>query len=106
MVQVVYVHASGEREVVDVAEGETVMRGAVENGVSGIEAMCGGACSCATCHVYIDGAWIERLDPPHEPETDMLELVEDPRPASRLCCQIQVSSELDGLIVHIPESQS
>lgn len=81
------------------------MEGAVENDVPGIVAECGGSCSCATCHVYVDPQWLGHLGPPSTHETDMLGCVEDQRENSRLSCQIQVSDELDGLVVRLPEFQ-
>ena len=86
-------------------EGTTIMKAAVANGVTGIVAECGGAMSCATCHVYFDPEWSAKLDPPHPMETEMLEFVIQPRPTSRLSCQLKVKEELDGIVVHLPESQ-
>ncbi len=81
------------------------MENAVRNGVPGIEAECGGACACATCHVYVDENWTETVGPPEPMEEDMLDFGYDVRPNSRLSCQIQVSDELDGLVVGVPERQ-
>ncbi|MBD9386838.1 MULTISPECIES: 2Fe-2S iron-sulfur cluster-binding protein [unclassified Agrobacterium] len=89
----------------DVADGSTVMENAVRNSVPGIDAECGGACACATCHVYVDDEWAERVGPPEAMEEDMLDFAFDVRPTSRLSCQIKMSAELDGLIVHVPERQ-
>ncbi len=83
----------------------TVMEAAVKNSVPGIEAECGGACSCATCHVYVDDEWREKTGQPDEMEEDMLDFAFDVRDSSRLSCQIKVSDELDGLVVHVPEKQ-
>lgn len=83
----------------------TVMEAAVKNAVPGIEAECGGACSCATCHVYVDDEWREKTGQPDEMEEDMLDFAFDVRDSSRLSCQIKVSDELDGLVVHVPEKQ-
>ena len=107
MATIVYVLKDGSERHVDVAEGATVMMGAVQNNIPGIEAVCGGCCSCATCHVYVDPAHAARLAPPDEAEGAMLEVVAaERRPTSRLGCQIVVSAALDGLVVRIPERQS
>ena len=87
------------------AVGSTVMENAIRNGVPGIEAECGGACSCATCHVYVDEAWREAAGSPASMEEDMLDFAFDVRPTSRLSCQIKVRPELDGLVVRTPERQ-
>ena len=97
-------HGGGEREV-DVKVGDTVMRGAIENGVSGIDADCGGQCACATCHVYVDDAWAAKVGEASEMEASMLSFVDSVQPNSRLSCQIIVTSQLDGLVVKLPESQ-
>ena len=85
--------------------GDSVMEAAMENDVPGIDADCGGACSCATCHVWVDGAWMEKVGQPSDMEEDMLGLNEDRKENSRLSCQIEVSEELDGLVVTVPEFQ-
>ena len=89
-----------------VAEGLSVMEGAIRNNVPGIDADCGGACACATCHVYVDDAWREIVGGPSPMEEDMLDFGYDVRPNSRLSCQIKVTDELDGLVVRIPERQA
>ena len=81
------------------------MEGAVKNNIPGIDADCGGACACATCHVYVDPAWVERLGRPNPMESSMLDFAENREANSRLSCQIKVNDELDGLIVRLPESQ-
>lgn len=91
--------------VVEAASGQTVMEVATENFVPGIVGECGGACSCATCHAYIDQPWFERLEPLDEMEEMMLEGAVEPGPQSRLCCQIKITEELDGLIARIPAGQ-
>lgn len=96
---------NGTEHTVDCAAGQTVMQVATSNMVPGIVADCGGCCSCATCHVYVDEAWLGRVEPAREDEVNMLECVLDPQPSSRLCCQITMKSELDGLVVRLPESQ-
>jgi len=98
-------HDGSVREV-HVAAGTSVMHAAVDNGVSGILADCGGACSCATCHCYIDEAWREKTGEPDEVEAQMLDFVMHPQPNSRLSCQIVMEDELDGLVVRLPVSQS
>jgi 2Fe-2S ferredoxin len=105
MALVKYIDAQGVETEVDVVNGDTVMEGATANGIEGIVAECGGGCACATCHCYVDEAWYDRLAPPGDAERDLLECVSEPRPTSRLSCQIHVSDELDGLLVRLPESQ-
>ncbi|MBP1850990.1 2Fe-2S iron-sulfur cluster-binding protein [Rhizobium halophytocola] len=89
----------------DAAPGSTVMENAVRNSVPGIEAECGGACACATCHVYVDEAWTAAVGEPTPMEEDMLDFASDVRPNSRLSCQIKVTEALDGLVVNVPERQ-
>jgi 2Fe-2S ferredoxin len=105
MALVKYIEFDGTAHDIHVEDGTTVMQGAVNNMVNGIIADCGGTCSCATCHCYVDESWFDKLDPPSETELDMLECVLDPKPNSRLSCQIVVTEELDGLVVRVPESQ-
>ena len=95
----------GTRHELDVANGSTVMENAVRNSVPGIEAECGGACACATCHVYVDDAFAAQAGRPDPMEEDMLDFAYDVRPTSRLSCQIKMSDALDGLTVHIPAKQ-
>jgi 2Fe-2S ferredoxin len=96
----------GNSHVVDAANGTTVMENAVKNTVPGIEAECGGACACATCHVYVDEAWTDVVGKPDIMEEDMLDFAWEGRSNSRLSCQIKVSDKLDGLVVHVPERQA
>ncbi|CZT35337.1 2Fe-2S ferredoxin [Rhizobium sp. PP-WC-2G-219] len=96
----------GTRHELEVQTGSTVMENAVRNSVPGIEAECGGACACATCHVYIDEAWTAAVGAPEAMEEDMLDFAYDVRPTSRLSCQIKMSDALDGLVVHVPERQA
>ncbi len=106
MAKVTYVEVGGGARVIDVAEGWTVMQGATVNGVAGMEAECGGSCACGTCHVYVDETSLAKLPLPQETETATLDLVAaELRPTSRLSCQITVTADLDGLIVHLPASQ-
>lgn len=97
-----YITPEGERHEVAVDEGSSVMEGAINNDIDGIVAECGGACACATCHSYIDEAWLDKLPPMDDMEDSMLDATSSDRKAnSRLTCQIEVSSELDGLVVHV-----
>ena len=105
MPRITYVSHGGQSLSVDAAIGMTVMRAAVTNGIPGIDADCGGACACGTCHVFVDPAWADRLPAPTSAENDMLDLVNDQEPTSRLSCQIDVTAELDGLIVRTPARQ-
>ncbi len=102
MAKVTYIEASGVSREADVAAGESVMEGALATGVEGIAAVCGGACACATCHVYVDSAWTSRLPPLEDMEEAMLDFAENVEPTSRLSCQITMSADLDGLIVRVP----
>lgn len=106
MAKITYVEHNGTQHVIDVATGLTVMEGARDNGVPGIEADCGGACACSTCHVYVAPEWVEKLPKKDAMEEDMLDFAWQPDPArSRLTCQIKVTDALDGLVVTIPERQ-
>lgn len=105
MVTVTYIQHSGETHVVEVKPGLSVMEGAVRNSVPGIDADCGGACACATCHVYVDPDWLEKTGKAAAMEESMLDFAEGVEPNSRLSCQIPVTPELDGLIVRLPQSQ-
>lgn len=107
MPRVIYIQPDGIETAIDARAGTSVMQAAVTNGVPGIVAECGGAAACATCHVYVDDRWIDRLPPAEADENDMLDCTaSERRPTSRLSCQIELSAELDGLIVHAPERQS
>ena len=105
MAKITYIEFNGTPHEVDVPAGLSVMEGAIDNNIPGIEAECGGACSCATCHVYVDPAWFEKTGSPEHLEQDMLESAYDLKETSRLSCQIEVSDELDGLVVRMPEHQ-
>ena len=105
MAKINFVDHTGETRIIDVENGATVMEAAIRNGVPGIEAECGGACACATCHVYVDEAWTDVVGEPEAMEEDMLDFAYDVRPNSRLSCQIKVRDELDGLLVRVPERQ-
>jgi 2Fe-2S ferredoxin len=106
MVKITYIDSAESARTIDAEVGATVMETAIKNDVPGIDAECGGACACATCHVYIDEAWREKVGGPTPMEEDMLDFGYDVRPNSRLSCQIKVSEELDGLIVRTPERQA
>ena len=105
MAKITYIEHSGKEHVVDVATGLTVMEGAVRNLVPGIDADCGGACACATCHVYVDAAWTDKTGAREVMEDSMLDFADGVQETSRLSCQIKVSDELDGLIVRMPAAQ-
>jgi ferredoxin, 2Fe-2S len=105
MAKIKYVQHTGKEHVVDVKNGLSVMEGAVKNMIPGIDADCGGACACATCHVYVDEAFLAKLDPMQEMEKTMLDFAEKVKSNSRLSCQIKVSDSLEGLTVTMPESQ-
>ncbi len=105
MPKVTYIEHNGKEHVVDVPEGWSVMEGAVKNLIPGIDADCGGACACATCHVYVDQAWLGKLQPKEDMEQTMLDFAQDLEPNSRLSCQIKVTKDLDGFVVRMPKSQ-
>jgi len=106
MPKITYVTSDGKNIEVDAEIGSTVMENAVKNSVPGIEAECGGACACATCHVYVDEAWTAATGDPEVMEEDMLDFAYDVQPTSRLSCQIKMAEELDGLVVKVPERQA
>ena len=105
MAKITFIQPDGSQQVVEAEPGMTVMEAARKHLVPGIEAECGGACACATCHVYVEEGWREKTGGPSEMEEDMLDFAFDVREGSRLSCQIKVSEALDGLVVHIPEKQ-
>jgi len=105
MVKVTFVAADGTPRSVEAEPGSTVMEAAIKNGVPGIDAECGGACSCATCHVYVDKEWTAIVGSPQPMEEDMLDFARDVKPNSRLSCQIKITPALDGLVVHTPIKQ-
>ena len=105
MVEITYIEADGTARKVEAEVGSTVMETAIRNGVPGIVAECGGACACATCHVYVDEEWRAATGEPQPMEEDMLDFASDVRPNSRLSCQIRVKPELDGLVVRTPARQ-
>jgi 2Fe-2S ferredoxin len=105
MPQVTYIEHDGTAHQVELEEGLSVMRGAADNGVPGIDADCGGECACATCHVFVDEAWLARTGTPGEQEASMLSFAATAQPNSRLSFQITMSPDLDGLVVRLPEAQ-
>ncbi len=105
MPQITFIISNGSRRAVDAKTGDSVMQAAIKNSVPGIDADCGGACACATCHVYVDESWMGRLSPISEMEAAMLDFAQVVRPNSRLSCQLQVTDSIDGLVVSMPESQ-
>jgi 2Fe-2S ferredoxin len=106
LVRVVFVHPDGTRETHAADAGETVMDCALDHGVRGIRARCGGACHCVTCHCYVDDAWLARVPPPGADEREMLDYAWQPRANSRLSCQLVLREACDGLVVHVPDRQS
>ncbi len=105
MAKITFITFDGNRHEVEAENGSTVMENAIKNSVSGIEAECGGACACATCHVYVAENWTEKTGSPEAMEEDMLDFAFDVRPNSRLSCQIKITDELDGLVINLPEQQ-
>lgn len=105
MTSITFIEHNGTRRTVDVDNGVTVMEAAIDNGIPGIDADCGGGCSCATCHVFVDPAWLDKVGPLNSNEEAMLSVSNDRQDNSRLSCQIEVTDELDGLVVTTPEFQ-
>ena len=106
MPKITYIEYSGKSHTIEVAKELTVMEGAVQNDIPGIDADCGGACACATCHVYVDEKWVSKLPKIESAEEDMLDVAFEPNKFSRLGCQITVTDELDGLVVKMPSKQA
>ncbi|MDO8299144.1 2Fe-2S iron-sulfur cluster-binding protein [Lacisediminimonas sp.] len=106
MPKIVYIQPEGQQQTLEVASGTTLMHAAIANGIQGIVAECGGSAMCATCHVYVDPAWESRLPPMDAVEDEMLgSVAAERRSSSRLSCQVTVTPELDGLVVHLPSTQ-
>jgi len=105
MPKITYIEPSGKEHVIDAPVGQTVMEAAIKHAVPGIEADCGGACACATCHVYVDPDWSAKTGEASSMEQSMLDFANDVEDTSRLSCQIKVTEELDGLVVRLPASQ-
>ena len=106
MAKITYIDFQGNSKSIEVENGLTVMEGAIQNNRQGIDADCGGSMACATCHVYVNNEWLDKLPKPEEGEVDMIDMAFEPKKNSRLSCQITVSDELNGLIVTTPEKQS
>ena len=106
MSKITYIESSGNSHTVDVKNGLTVMEGAIQNDIPGIDADCGGGMSCATCHVYVKENWFDKMPKKEDGEDDMLDMAFEPNKFSRLSCQIIVSDELEGLVVNVPAKQS
>ena len=105
MPEITFIDHGGEKRVVNAATGSTVMEVAIKSGVPGIVAECGGACACATCHVYVDEAWTATTGAPSHMEEDMLDFAFDVKPTSRLSCQIKVTDAMNGLVINTPPRQ-
>ena len=106
MAKFTYIEHNGTNHTVDVQNGLTVMEGAVQNNIPGMDADCGGSMACATCHVYVQEDWFDKINKKNEGEDDMLDQAYEPKKNSRLSCQIIVSDDLDGLVVDMPEKQT
>ena len=106
MPKITYINSSGNSKTIDVANGLSVMEGAIQNNIPGIDADCGGGMACATCHVYVKEEWFNKLDKPEDAEQDMIDMAFEPKKNSRLSCQLIVSDKLDGLIVTTPSKQT
>ena len=106
MTKITYIDFQGNSKTIDVDNGLTVMEGAIQNDIPGIDADCGGAMACATCHVYVEEKWFNKIPKAEEAEVDMIDMASEPKKNSRLSCQLIVSKELEGLIVTTPEKQS
>ena len=106
MPKITYIENNGNYQTVEVSNGLSVMEGAVQNDIPGIDADCGGGMACATCHVYVNEEWLDKLPAKDDGEEDMLDMAFEPKQNSRLSCQLTVSDELDGLVVNIPSKQA
>jgi ferredoxin, 2Fe-2S len=105
MPTVIYITPDGERHVTEVDTGYSIMEGAINNNIQGIVAECGGACACATCHSYVDDAWLDRIPPMDDMEDSMLDAAFERRPNSRLTCQIEMNDGLDGIVIHVADNE-
>ena len=106
MPKITYIEHSGKSHTIQVQNGLTVMEGAVQNNIPGIDADCGGSMACATCHVYVKEEWFDKLPKKEDGEEDMIDMAYEPNKFSRLSCQLIVSDELEGLVVNLPEKQA
>tara|TARA_B100000401_G_scaffold85814_1_gene54497 strand:- start:1301 stop:1621 length:321 start_codon:yes stop_codon:yes gene_type:complete len=105
MVKITFIEFDKTEHTIDADEGMSLMEVALQNGVPGIDADCGGACACATCHVYVDKSWVEKTGEAEQMEQDMLDFAFDVNEQSRLSCQVKVTDDLDGIIINLPEKQ-
>ena len=105
MPKITYTDKKGNKKTIEVSNGLSVMEGAIQNNIVGIDADCGGSMACATCHVYVKEEWLDKLQVKEDGEEDMLDMAFEPKSNSRLSCQLTVSDELDGLVVSIPSKQ-
>ena len=105
MAKITYIENNGKIHTVEVSNGLSVMEGAVQNNIPGIDADCGGSCACATCHVYVQDNWFDKLQKKEQAEEDMLDMAFEPKKNSRLSCQLMVTDQLEGLVVNLPEKQ-
>ncbi len=105
MPKITYIEHDGKSHTIEVSNGLSVMEGAVQNNIPGIDADCGGSMACATCHVYVKEEWFNKLEKKEDGEEDMLDMAFEPKKNSRLSCQLMVSDQLDGLVVNLPEKQ-
>ena len=106
MAKITYIENNGKIHTVEVSNGLSVMEGAVQNNIPGIDADCGGSCACATCHVYVQDNWFDKLQKKEQAEEDMLDMAFQPNKFSRLSCQITVTDEMEGLVVKLPSKQT
>ena len=106
MAKITYIEHNGKSHVVEVPKELSVMEGAIQNNIPGIDADCGGSCACATCHVYVEEKWFDKLPKKEDAEQDMLDMAFEPQKFSRLACQITIADELDGLVVKMPSKQA
>ena len=106
MTKIIYIEHTGKSHTIDVPKGLSVMEGAIQNNVPGIDADCGGSMACATCHVYVKEEWFNKLPKKEDGEEDMIDMAYEPKKSSRLSCQLIVSEELEGLVVNLPEKQA
>ena len=106
MPRITYIEHNSKSHTIDVPKGLSVMEGAIQNNVTGIDADCGGSMACATCHVYVKEEWFDKLPKKEDGEEDMIDMAYEPNKFSRLSCQLTVSDELEGLVVKLPEKQA
>ena len=106
MPKITYIEHTGKSHSVEVSKELSVMEGAIQNNIPGIDADCGGSCACATCHVYVEEKWFDKLPKKEDAEQDMLDMAFEPQKFSRLACQITIADELDGLVVKMPSKQA